>query len=497
MAPKRTQSSPAPRAIAADMAASVKHVNKWRDTYNPLRTLTIARIVQLLEAFDRGEMADVQWTYRAIERQFGPLNAIISRRLGAVSDMDWDIRRTPERRSGFDETLAEEQSAMLREAYDRLSNLGELIEHLAMAEFRGFALAGRPDFAAPGPVEIQIVDPWNAVRDGSHGAWKYNPDAMSTSFAALPEANLLPPESIISVTCPRPVNHFALPLQARCGLAEKDWTAFLEIYGIPRGVVLMPRDLPQGQESTFAEMCEKIATGQPGALPFGSDYKSTEPARGVNPFRDFLNFFTEQLVLVGTGGRLTMLTESGSGTLAGGAHADTFNQIARAQARRIAEALQRTMDAGLLAAAFPGKPALAYFALDCQADPARVIEDALKLSQAGYQMDAEELEEKTGYKLEIKPPAASPFGAPPDTISRPSDTLAPSDGERAGERGGTAETGAPASGPAGAGDALDELETIKNRLAALREGMVRNGNQGQPRDSLGKWDEPKFLNERS
>lgn len=395
-----------PRPLAAQLGAHVKHANHWRDHYNPLRTLTIARVVQYHEAYDRGEMADVQWTFRAVERVYGVLSALIARRTSALLEMDWDIRTMAKTRTGFDPVLAQEQALALRAAYERIGNLYELIEHLAMAEFRGFAIAGRPDFSTPGPVKVEIVDGWNVVRDGTAGDWKYNPEAKSVGFLGLPEEALLPPEAIICAECRRPISFFALPLKARAALAEKDWTAFLEIYGIPQGVVIMPQEVPQGEEETFAEAAEKIAGGQPGALPYGSDYKPNDSPRGVNPFREFLNYFAEQVVLVGTGGRLTMLTESGSGTLAGGAHADTFRQIARGHARRIGELLQRTIDADVLAAAFPGRPALAYWQLDFLTDPATVIDDAVKLAQAGYQITLEELSEKTGYTLTAAPPGA-------------------------------------------------------------------------------------------
>ena len=51
-----------------------------------------------------------------------------------------------------------------------------------------------------------------------------------------------------------------------------------------------------------------------------------------------------------------MLTESGSGTLAGPAHQEAFNQVAKADSVMVSEALQRDFDAPTLAAAFPGWP---------------------------------------------------------------------------------------------------------------------------------------------
>jgi hypothetical protein len=47
-----------------------------------------------------------------------------------------------------------------------------------------------------------------------------------------------------------------------------------------------------------------------------------------------------------------MLTESGSGTLAGNAHQEAFSQVAKADAVIVSEALQRDFDAPMLAAAY-------------------------------------------------------------------------------------------------------------------------------------------------
>ena len=70
---------------------------KWRDQLNPLRGLTIKRAVTLLEQAQRGIMADYQWTCRLMERRFPDLSALISRRISALMEMDWEIKTvTPE-----------------------------------------------------------------------------------------------------------------------------------------------------------------------------------------------------------------------------------------------------------------------------------------------------------------------------------------------------------------------------------------------------------------
>ena len=96
-----------------------------------------------------------------------------------------------------------------------------------------------------------------------------------------------------------------------------------------------------------------------------------------------------------------MLTASGSGTLAGQAHQETFRQIARSEARRISEVFQKQFDAEVLRREFPGQPVRAYFELAANEEPevGELIDHALRLHQAGFAMDARQLGEKTGYRI--------------------------------------------------------------------------------------------------
>jgi hypothetical protein len=102
-----------------------------------------------------------------------------------------------------------------------------------------------------------------------------------------------------------------------------------------------------------------------------------------------------------TGGLLTSLAQSGSGTLAGGAHSDTWAEVRRMDSAKIASALNAQIVKPLLSRAFPGKAQLVYFDFDTEATPSpgEVFEDAAKARSAGYLIDQAELEEKTGYKL--------------------------------------------------------------------------------------------------
>jgi hypothetical protein len=128
------------------------------------------------------------------------------------------------------------------------------------------------------------------------------------------------------------------------------------------------------------------------------------------PYKERISYADEQIVLAATGGRLTMLTESGSGTLAGGAHSETLLEMARADAAAISDVFNDQFDKEILRAFFPGQPTAAYFRFNVpqKAESAKdVIEAAANLAWSGYKINQKQLEEKLGLKLEqIAPPGA-------------------------------------------------------------------------------------------
>ncbi len=397
----------------------VRKANRWRDGFNPLRGLAISRVVSLLEAGERGEFADLQWTYRLVERRFPVLRALVARRAAALQKLDWDIRVNSEVPKGM-EKLAEEQQLALREAYERIENLREGIKALAKAEFRGFAHLQKHRTPAGDVRELHWLPQWNWVREGQFGDWVWNPDARSTSFDSLPSENRLggeqlPREDFVYRECEAPINEIGIIAFVNSAMARKDWAAFVEIFGLPGSVVILPPNVPPDKEGEYEDAATAVAEGASGALPAGADVKfPSGSVRGNAPFREFLEWEEKDVVLAGTGGKLTMLTESGSGTLAGGAHQDTFDTIAAGEADEISECLQRDLDVQILEAAFPGRPRLAYFELAAETDrdAGKTVEAVVKLAGAGYRATAEEVSEKTGLEVTDATPANLPSDGP-------------------------------------------------------------------------------------
>lgn len=391
-------------------------VSPSREQTNPLRSLTIARAISLMESAQRGEFLELQWLYWFVEQTDPLLIALQERRYGRLAEMDWECKVIPRqrRRTSFDEVLAEEQAAALAEQYDRVDNLKEAIEHLASATFRLYAHVNVQRNGAGEIAHLEPLDQWNFLRHGMFGDWYWNPDANATNWRSLPPENRIVPEDFIIRTVARHINRPGLVKYIRKALAEKDWSGFVEIYGQPTPDVLMPPGATDSQKTAYEAAGIARSQGRCVAWPSGTQIDYPSDVRGTAPFAEYLKWCDEQMVLAGTGGLLSMLSlPTGIGSGASDTHDAAFQSITKAEANRISELFQRQVDKPFLAQAFPGKPVLAYFEIAAQesTDPGTVLDHAVKAKSAGLDMDPDELSEMTGYALtrSVPPPTPPPF----------------------------------------------------------------------------------------
>ena len=397
---------------SVSLGLNVEAWDRWRAGYNALRGLTIARAVALLDAYDRGDMAEVQWVYRTIERRNATLRALIYHRSSALLKMDTRVVVTEDLPAGLTAAQAEAQAVTLRQFFGRIDNLQEAIRALALAEFRGFTLLQvQPEegevsermWSDTGRLILRPIHQWHWVRDGYSGGWFYNPDAVSREASAIGEERRADPAAwgLIYRECDRPINEIALIAHVRMALAEKDWTAIVDIFGVPNGVVIMPPGVPSGQESAYETAATNIASGGTGALPHGSEWSPNTFPSADMPAPEFLKYLQEQIVFAGTGSLLTMLVQSGSGTLAGQAHMDTFRALARAESTEITDVINRYLVRQVLSRAHPGQPQGAYWTMveRDERDATAITEQAAKLSQIGFLVDRQELEARVGMAL--------------------------------------------------------------------------------------------------
>jgi phage gp29-like protein len=403
-------------------AELVRQSNRWRDNYNPIRGLFIARVVAMLEAADRGDFAELQLVMRKVERRYPVLKGLKARRLAALEKLDWEIKVVDELPEGTTRADAEAQQKFLRGRYELIANLTETIGFLATAEFRGYAILQKHRFNDGGKFDGAVREfHWlpqdQFSRNGQFGDFFYNQNShfgigIDACATLLGEQNRiggaqLPREDFLIREVDSPVYEIALIAFVNWSMGRKDWAAFTEIFGLPNGVAIMPANIPPGMEDEYRVAAERVADGVSGALPNGSDIKfPTAGVRGEAPFKNFCDAQDGDVVLAGTGGRLAMLTADKGGLGNGPAleHAAAFDEIAQADARKINSVLQNDFDRLELAMEFPGQPALAYFELCAQdaMDVAQVVTNAAALATAGYEVDAAWLSGVTGIKFAEK-----------------------------------------------------------------------------------------------
>jgi phage gp29-like protein len=386
----------------------------WRAQYNPMRGLTIAQLVAMLEAGERGDYARLQWLFRFVEKRNATLRAVLQRRQAALTRLDWDIRLRGAGAGAAPRGLAARQGAVLREAYERIGNLREAVAFLALAEFRGYAHLERHFDSRGRTIRLEPVPQWFWARLGPEAPWQYN--AQARPGLPMPGDPVLDAARFIYRECDAPIDEIAVIAHVRQSLSQKDWDGFVEVYGLPPLFLELPEDIPAEREAEYQAQAEAIIGDARGTMPHGTKIHTVDAgARGQNPFAEHLRYQDEAIVLAGTGGKLTTLAEAGSGTLAGSAHQKAFDDITESDAALISEIFQEQFDRPLLARHFPGEAQVAYFEMAAtrSLDAGDVIDQALKLARAGYEIDPAELSEKTGFGLRLRNYALTPVPKAP------------------------------------------------------------------------------------
>lgn len=386
-----------------------------REQRNELPWLTPQRAVELYEAWRRGELADVQRVWEQLEETDDTLMTVLDKRQRALEDMPWAILTDAEAIGDDAERArkAELQQAYLQTVFNAVENLEEALVHLGMADFRGVAaleITGNMQ-----RMRWEVIEPWCLARPVRRGPWMYNAKADVT-FSALEEMD----KERIIVREARPIDLACMFLIVDKMHAIHGWDAFLDVYGNPSIFLELPPATGEQMAKVYDALAKRIIGDGRGTVPSGSKFQTVETRQNnCDSFEKRAKWCADAIITVATGGLLTVTAESGSGTLAGSAHTDSFENLVAGSAASISATINRQFTRRLLAAAFPDDPPLAYFSLAPEpADERMQLAQLLAtLKTAGWQTTQEKASELMQMDVEPVPAAAAPapmMNAAPD-----------------------------------------------------------------------------------
>ncbi|MDX9982115.1 MAG: hypothetical protein RBU25_18985 [Lentisphaeria bacterium] len=390
------------RSIVASAAGPGHLANPAEALGNPLRQLTPANAAVLLQDAMRGQWTRAQWLMYYVEQWDADVWTLVERRCAGLRQLDWTIRTDAQAERRGLAALAREQRQFLDECYQRIDNMRQAVEFLALAKFRGYS------HLTVGDSHLEPIDQWWWVRDGLYGPWYHNPEAL----LATPERLGPPvdPAGFIIREEPRSLLWLSILKFLRASHNAKWWDTFCEIASRQGTVIVGPPGLSDEQADQFAAKAAAIARGGSGVLENGSEVlrPGGEGARsgGTTAWEARLRYLKEDLILAGTGGMLTAISQA---TGIGGSQAreqgDVWRSLLRADAQDIAEVMQEQFDKPRLHDAFPNQPILAWFELDTSETPSvdRVLEHAVTARRAGFLLSPQQLAERTGYELAPAP----------------------------------------------------------------------------------------------
>lgn len=370
---------------------------------NPLRGLTMSKVVTHLDRAQFGFYSNLAWLFSYVERREPVLVGLKSRRQSALGKLDWTIETNG--RIAADPKLndqVEAQKKFLEEVYAAIDNLEEAWKWLGMSTFRGFAHLEKCYDENGVITHLQPVDQWYFGRRYPSKTWLYDRDAMDRA-AGVPILN----EDWIVREQEGCLDEIAVIYYVWKVTEMKDWGAFSSRFGVPNIFAEMDKDVTLPAETTmdaYRDSIASIVSNGSGALPPG--VKANMMSGGSSnetPFPVHIDYIDKSLVLAGTGGKLTMLSEAtGIGSGATGAHEDAFDDIAMSESSDIAEIIDRSIGQPKLRAQFPGQRPLVKFVIRKTTDknPADFGDLMWKSKMGGFRVSQEEAEKGLGVKLE-------------------------------------------------------------------------------------------------
>jgi len=386
---------------------------QWFEYWDPLQGADMETLVEARNEARRGAYARQMLIWDEIIYSDGMLGMLFSRLIESVSMQGWKID------SANDSPEAQRQKTALEEFYNSITGLQKAFGQLSTALFYGFS-------------HLQFIeDSWGRrfefipqrywVRPGELNEWQFNPQC----HIGVDSGESVEDETLVILEHKNPILFPASRASFERNHAKMIWGNHMDRYGSSPAIITAPENASAAVMDALEKACEELKSGGSIVLPPGC---TAEPLKASNISENYfisrINMADKDQVRFVMAGTLTVLNESGSGTLAGSAHTDSWNSVVSAVCSKVAEAFNAVINPLILGD-------VEYLArlnitFDTVQTPLQKAEEIAALADGGVRLDKAEIEEKIGMSVEdadAPEPMTSAVNREPDEPGIPPDAF--------------------------------------------------------------------------
>ena len=257
----------------------------------------------------------------------GLLGMLYSRMVESVAMQGWKID------AADDSPEAQRQKTALEEFYHSVNGLQQSFGQLASAMFYGYAHLQYIEDSWGRRFEFIPQRYW--VRPGVLNEWQFNPQC----YIGVDTGESVEEETLVVMEHRYPILSPAARASFERNHAKITWDNHMDRYGSAPVIINAPKDASPAVMDAMERACEQLKSGASIVLPPESPAAPLNASNiNENYFLSRINMADKDQVRFVMAGTLTVLNESGSGTLAGSAHTDSWNAVVSAVCSKVAEA---------------------------------------------------------------------------------------------------------------------------------------------------------------
>ena len=377
-----------------------KVVNAFSTMWNPLRSLNKNEIERMMNSANHGADGRLQLVFSQIEEQLPIYQVCIQKRTAGVLGRDWTVEPLDQKNPVH--VKQAEAVKLILEKSDTLNenSFTDAIKWLILSSFRGRAVV-KPFVSEDGGIFFKRLQNWNVLF--WNGTFYWNPSSEETPWldqqAPLPPGmEPLPKDEICYLLNDTRIDIPGLMIYLRILVGEDAWSRATEKLGVPPIILTAPEGTPDTSLDAWNRRALQIFEGGSGTLPYGTDVKSMDSARGQDPFSEYIRHQMESISILATGGTLMTLGGStGLGSDLARVQEESFNQLVNQDCKRISNAITNCVVKKIVRKILGEAEVCCRFTFteDDVYSPDEYIDMAIKLHSMGIKLDPALLKEKT------------------------------------------------------------------------------------------------------